>query len=301
MQGSVAGRRWRQTAAGGNPSLHADKHMAQIIHFSKCLHRVKLSLKLHMSQCWCIVFCLFFFKIRLSLWFAWYCLVSRPHGEWVAARHCCEAYLKCPVRVKEGARTRLSVKLQRSVSAVQRCSRKCQDLVSAQSRWSYWQQVSAFLFSFFFLQKRSERIQINELLYICTILPLISGCTQGELPCRSRRCLAEMLIKKELFSQPQYENCTQKIRVPFMEYQTLSVVSGTIGWEVTLPDCAVHKTTHCVAFSVVAFKVDTENHFICIFCFKNLPKWRHNFCFSLVLKKALRRITKNLFTVNKHS
>ncbi|XP_075880452.1 5-hydroxytryptamine receptor 3A-like [Nelusetta ayraudi] len=60
---------------------------------------------------------------------------------------------------------------------------------------------------------------------ICTVslILLTAGCIQGELPCRSRRCLAEMLIKKELFSQPQYEKCTQKIKVPFMEYQTLSV------------------------------------------------------------------------------
>lgn len=182
-----------------------------------------------------LVYCFFFFFFLKSVHHcgllgivSW---VARTVNEWLHGS--VEAYLKCPVRVKEGERTRLSVKLQRSVSAVQRCSRKCQDLVSAQSRWSYWQQVSAFLL---FFCKNGLRIQINELLYICTILPLISGCIQGELPCRSRRCLAEMLIKKELFSQPQYEKCTQSIKVPFMEYQTLSVVSGTTGWEVTLPD-----------------------------------------------------------------
>ncbi|XP_042361592.1 5-hydroxytryptamine receptor 3A-like [Plectropomus leopardus] len=32
-----------------------------------------------------------------------------------------------------------------------------------------------------------------------------------------------MLIKKNYQSQPQYDNCTQKINVPFIEYQTLSV------------------------------------------------------------------------------
>lgn len=125
----TANSSWQQ-----NPSLHADKHTAHIIHFSECLHRVKLSLPLHMSRCLCIVFCFVFYKILSSLRFVGHCLASRPHGEWVAARHCCEAYLKCPVRVKEGARTRLSVKLRRSVSAVQPCSRKCQELVSAQSR-----------------------------------------------------------------------------------------------------------------------------------------------------------------------
>lgn len=34
-----------------------------------------------------------------------------------------------------------------------------------------------------------------------------------------------MLIGKNFSSQPQYENCTHMIKVPFMEYQTLSVVS----------------------------------------------------------------------------
>ncbi|XP_051243898.1 5-hydroxytryptamine receptor 3A-like isoform X1 [Dicentrarchus labrax] len=32
-----------------------------------------------------------------------------------------------------------------------------------------------------------------------------------------------MLIKKELLSQPQYEDCTHEIEVPFIEYQTLAV------------------------------------------------------------------------------
>lgn len=52
---------------------------------------------------------------------------------------------------------------------------------------------------------------------------LISG--QPESACRSRRCLAKTLIAKSPLSQPQGENCTQTIYVPFMEYQTLSVVS----------------------------------------------------------------------------
>ncbi|XP_056871657.1 5-hydroxytryptamine receptor 3A-like isoform X3 [Takifugu flavidus] len=50
---------------------------------------------------------------------------------------------------------------------------------------------------------------------------LISG--QSESACRSRRCLAKMLIAKTPLSQPQEDNCTQTISVPFMEYQTLSV------------------------------------------------------------------------------
>lgn len=56
--------------------------------------------------------------------------------------------------------------------------------------------------------------------------PLISG--RPEPACRSRRCLAKALIDKALLSQPQDRNCTQVIAVPFMEYQTLSVV-GTAG------------------------------------------------------------------------
>ncbi|KAF3846287.1 hypothetical protein F7725_003365, partial [Dissostichus mawsoni] len=37
--------------------------------------------------------------------------------------------------------------------------------------------------------------------------------------------MAEMLIKKGLLSQPQTENCAHVIKVPFIEYQTLAVVS----------------------------------------------------------------------------
>ncbi|KAK5914005.1 hypothetical protein CgunFtcFv8_008475 [Champsocephalus gunnari] len=50
---------------------------------------------------------------------------------------------------------------------------------------------------------------------------LYVGC--GDAVCTSRRCLAEMLIKKGLLSQPQTENCTHVIKVPFIEYQTLAV------------------------------------------------------------------------------
>lgn len=52
---------------------------------------------------------------------------------------------------------------------------------------------------------------------------LISG--ESNSTCRSRRCLAKMLIDKSLMSQPQEGSCTQMIYVPFMEYQTISVVS----------------------------------------------------------------------------
>ncbi|KAK9535147.1 hypothetical protein VZT92_007548 [Zoarces viviparus] len=45
----------------------------------------------------------------------------------------------------------------------------------------------------------------------------------GRASCTNRRCLAEILIKKEYLSQPQTENCTHKINVPFIQYQTLSV------------------------------------------------------------------------------
>ncbi|XP_051797468.1 5-hydroxytryptamine receptor 3A-like [Acanthochromis polyacanthus] len=42
--------------------------------------------------------------------------------------------------------------------------------------------------------------------------------------CKSRRCLAQKLIDKEYVSQPQEDNCTKLIAVPFLEYQTLSVM-----------------------------------------------------------------------------
>uniref|UniRef100_A0AAQ4R186 Neurotransmitter-gated ion-channel ligand-binding domain-containing protein n=1 Tax=Gasterosteus aculeatus aculeatus TaxID=481459 RepID=A0AAQ4R186_GASAC len=53
------------------------------------------------------------------------------------------------------------------------------------------------------------------------LLTLLTG--YGHAQCTTRRCLAEMLIKKEYLSQPQTENCTQNIFVKFLEYQTLSV------------------------------------------------------------------------------
>ncbi|XP_071329643.1 5-hydroxytryptamine receptor 3A-like [Trachinotus anak] len=52
---------------------------------------------------------------------------------------------------------------------------------------------------------------------------LTAGLGHVESSCTNRRCLAEMLISKNYSSQPQYENCTQIIFVPFIEYQTLSV------------------------------------------------------------------------------
>nr|XP_019949792.1 PREDICTED: 5-hydroxytryptamine receptor 3A-like [Paralichthys olivaceus] len=50
-----------------------------------------------------------------------------------------------------------------------------------------------------------------------------TGCGDAESSCTNRRCLAEMLINKNFSTQPQYENCTRMIRVPLIEYQTLSV------------------------------------------------------------------------------
>ncbi|XP_023265867.1 5-hydroxytryptamine receptor 3A-like [Seriola lalandi dorsalis] len=57
--------------------------------------------------------------------------------------------------------------------------------------------------------------------FLLGLLTAGRGC--AEPSCTNRRCLAEMLINKNFSSQPQYENCTQIIHVPFIEYQTLSV------------------------------------------------------------------------------
>lgn len=43
--------------------------------------------------------------------------------------------------------------------------------------------------------------------------------------CTSRRCLSNVLIDKNLLSQPQNDSCTHEVRVPKLEYQTLEVVS----------------------------------------------------------------------------
>ncbi|XP_020503003.1 5-hydroxytryptamine receptor 3A isoform X1 [Labrus bergylta] len=50
-----------------------------------------------------------------------------------------------------------------------------------------------------------------------------TGCWHAESTCKTRRCLAEMLMKRGYLSQPQSENCSLVIEVPFLEYQTLSV------------------------------------------------------------------------------
>ncbi|XP_005936211.1 zinc-activated ligand-gated ion channel [Haplochromis burtoni] len=41
--------------------------------------------------------------------------------------------------------------------------------------------------------------------------------------CTSRRCLSNVLIDKNLLSQPQNDSCTHEVRVPKLEYQTLEV------------------------------------------------------------------------------
>ncbi|XP_034567335.1 5-hydroxytryptamine receptor 3A-like [Notolabrus celidotus] len=58
---------------------------------------------------------------------------------------------------------------------------------------------------------------------VISLILLTVGCGHAATTCKTRRCLAHMLIKKEHLSQPQNDNCTQTIRVPFIEYQTLSV------------------------------------------------------------------------------
>lgn len=97
---------------------------------------------------------------------------------------------------------------------------------------------------------------------IRTILSPISGCVRADSTCRSRRCLAEMLIEKNYLSQPQYENCTQKIHVPFMEYQTLSVVSGASGGKRLVSTLTSLKSTLSVAFSKKQTKNTCKNTFI---------------------------------------
>lgn len=59
-----------------------------------------------------------------------------------------------------------------------------------------------------------------EIWNILLVLFLIRG---AESECTTRRCLAEMLIKKNLKSQPQDDKCSLVIEIPEMEYQTLAV------------------------------------------------------------------------------
>ncbi|KAM4531357.1 ligand-gated cation channel ZACN [Odontesthes bonariensis] len=55
------------------------------------------------------------------------------------------------------------------------------------------------------------------------LILLTIGGAFAESTCRDRRCLAEKLINKGYLAQPQGENCTLPIFVPFIEYQTLAV------------------------------------------------------------------------------
>ncbi|XP_028311600.1 5-hydroxytryptamine receptor 3A-like isoform X1 [Gouania willdenowi] len=62
---------------------------------------------------------------------------------------------------------------------------------------------------------------MEKVIILMTLLPVVSG--NQNTTCNTRRCLAEKLLKNAYASQPQSENCTQTIHVPFIEYQTLSV------------------------------------------------------------------------------
>ncbi|XP_067332165.1 5-hydroxytryptamine receptor 3A-like [Channa argus] len=63
--------------------------------------------------------------------------------------------------------------------------------------------------------------RLGRTVLLLSVLIVGRGCADSN--CTSRRCLAEMLINYNLTSQPQYENCTQTIFVPLIEYQTVSV------------------------------------------------------------------------------
>ncbi|CAL8274794.1 unnamed protein product [Lota lota] len=58
------------------------------------------------------------------------------------------------------------------------------------------------------------------LLLLILLSPMFGKASSG---CSSRRCLAQALTDRKAMSQPQNENCTQHLMVPFIEYQTLSV------------------------------------------------------------------------------
>lgn len=65
-----------------------------------------------------------------------------------------------------------------------------------------------------------------------------AGHLCADTNCTSRRCLAQMLINYNLTSQPQDEKCIQTINVPFMEYQTVSVVSTVLEWSLVRIICS---------------------------------------------------------------
>ncbi|CAN9505664.1 unnamed protein product [Ophioblennius macclurei] len=62
---------------------------------------------------------------------------------------------------------------------------------------------------------------MEKLIFLLSLVA--AGCGVSQSICTTRRCLAEMLMKKAFLSQPQYENCTEVITVPYLQYETLSV------------------------------------------------------------------------------
>ncbi|XP_030229690.1 5-hydroxytryptamine receptor 3A-like [Gadus morhua] len=55
------------------------------------------------------------------------------------------------------------------------------------------------------------------------LILLSTVCARASAACTTRRCLAQALIDRKLLSQPQTDQCKQTLKVPFIEYQTLSV------------------------------------------------------------------------------
>ncbi|CAL8310706.1 unnamed protein product [Arctogadus glacialis] len=56
------------------------------------------------------------------------------------------------------------------------------------------------------------------------LMLLSTACASASgTACTTRRCLAQALIDRRLLSQPQTGQCKQTLKVPFIEYQTLSV------------------------------------------------------------------------------
>ncbi|CAG5897839.1 unnamed protein product [Menidia menidia] len=77
-----------------------------------------------------------------------------------------------------------------------------------------------------FIVMQSEKLVfitdgMDKRIVLMTLLTI--GHSFAASTCTDRRCLANMLIDRGLLSQPQDENCTLPVFVPFIEYQTLKV------------------------------------------------------------------------------
>jgi len=87
--------------------------------------------------------------------------------------------------------------------------------------------VSNLLFLFSFCMSKWVNFPIFLWLITCSSGPIVfaTGNSTNSTEACDRRCLANSLVEKELFSPPQDDNCTIVVNITSIIYQMLSFVS----------------------------------------------------------------------------